>query len=170
MLEQLHTPAPSSPNSSCTVLSYQALRTAEIHVERNIYVSGISEKSVVNTGENHKEKKKTNNEIRRATKVKEKRGKGCLLKLLSPDAHDQSPLLPLDNESAVGYIKLWQHIVSTAFSRGFRHLKLGTLPKFRSSCTIHSRKDSTKSEALFYPFYFQATIYEKLCSEPLNQP
>lgn len=44
-------------------------------MERNIYVSGISEKSVVNTGENHKEKKKTNNKIRRATKVKEKKRK-----------------------------------------------------------------------------------------------
>lgn len=58
VLEQLHTPAPSSPNSSCTALYWQALKTAEIYVERNIYDSGISEKSAVNKGKIIGKKKK----------------------------------------------------------------------------------------------------------------
>lgn len=149
VLEQLHTHAPSPVNSSCTVLNQQAVKEKNFG-ERNFYISDISERIVVNAGA--KQKKIVELGVRR---VKGKWGKGRLLRLLSPDIHDQSPPLPLGNQSAVAYIKLWQCIVSTAFNRGFRHLKLGTLPKFRSSCTVHSREGSIKSEALFYHAIFK---------------
>lgn len=46
VLEQLHTLAPSSVNSSCTVLNKQAVK--EICGERNFCISGVSESLLVN--------------------------------------------------------------------------------------------------------------------------
>lgn len=76
-----------------------------------------------------------------------------LMKPLPPDALDQSLSLHRDNRSTVAYIKFWQHYVLVAFNRGFRPLKLGTVPALRPS-SWHMPEDTPPQPRPVQPLSF----------------